>query len=101
MCRGLEAVSAVDRDAILAVVAKQNVRVFLRVLVASAKRDMPGQLIPEGESAAVAVSFFTQALVQEAARLFCVFVEELRREQGLAQDIPRRGMADVIQLNVV
>src|ERR1700736_419770 len=107
LLRFLETVSAVDRNAVLVVIAQQQVGVFARALIGDAESDVRRQLIAEGNCAADPMKMLARAQwnrtenTGEAARFFGVFKKELGRKQRVADQIPSQGMANVIEGDVV
>ena len=61
LLRCLETVSAVDRNAVLVVIAQQQVGVFARALIADAESDVRRQLIAQGNCAADATKMLACA----------------------------------------
>src|SRR5260370_13827780 len=94
LSRCLETESAADRNAVLVVIAQQQVGVFARALIADAESDVRRQLIAEGNCAADAMKMFPRARrnrtekTGEAARFFGVFNKQLGRKQRVADHIP-------------
>src|SRR4030095_6690706 len=95
--RFLETVGAVERDAVLGVVAEWNIGIFFDELIAQAKGDVRRQLIPDGNSAAVTM----EMLIDEAAGFIGMLIEYLGRKQGVADDVPDDCVPDVIEGNKV
>src|SRR5947208_9562065 len=99
LLRGLETLSAVDRNAVLVVIAQQQVGVFARALIADAESNVRRQLIPEGNRAADPMKMLACAQWNwtenpgETARFFGVCTKELSRKQRVADQMPGQGMA--------
>src|ERR1700737_3765092 len=87
LLRSLETVRAVDRNAVLIVVAQKQIGVFACALIAHSQSDVGRQLIAESNCAADSTEMFGGAEWNwteksgETAGLFCVFKKELRREE--------------------
>ena len=84
LLRLLETVCAVDRNAVLIVIAQKQIGIFACALIAHSQSDMGGQLVAESNCAADAMEMFGGAewnrteKAGETAGLFCVFKKELR-----------------------
>ena len=61
LLRFLETVSAVDRNAVLIVIAQQQVGIFARSLITRTQRDVGRQLIADGDCTTDAVKMFRRA----------------------------------------
>src|SRR3954447_25066134 len=112
-CPFLEAVCAIERYAILAVIAERLVRILLSVLITQSEGHVLGKLVSKGERTAVTMDVLGHERVdvrhagngieQNAAstRIVCILVEEFRGEQRVIEEIPGGGVANIIQLHVV
>ena len=103
----LVTVCAVDRNAVLIVIAQKQIGVFARALIAHSQRDVGCQLVAESNRAADAMEMFWGAewnwteKAREPAGLFCVFIEKLCREESVANQVPGQRMPNVIESDVV
>jgi len=61
LLRFLETVSAVDRNAVLIVIAQQQVGIFARSLITRTQRDVGRQLIADGDCTTDALKMFRRA----------------------------------------
>ena len=93
----LETVGSVERDAILPVVAQWLIRLLLSILITKPKRNVRCQLVANRGCTAITLD----VLRKYSAGIVTIFVEKLSREQNVVDDIPGRGMANVIQSDEV
>ena len=71
--------------------------ILLGILITQAESHVGRELIADGKRAAVTV----QMLAEESAGIIGIFVEELGREQGIANDIPGNGVTNVVKSDEV
>src|SRR5437588_11056042 len=75
----LKAVSAVERDAVLGVVAERNIGILLRKLIPQSEGNMGGKLIANGNGAAVTM----QMLVDKPNGVIGILKKHFGRKQGI------------------
>src|ERR1035437_1708512 len=93
----LETIRTVDRNAILDVIPSGDVGIFLRVLITQPQSDVRRQLIADSAGRAHAL----KTLIDKAARIGRIFIEELRRKQSITDDVPGNGVTDVIERDII
>src|ERR1700730_1003944 len=93
----LETICAVDRNAVLIVIAQEDVRLFGCALIADPEGDVRRQLIAECNCAAESLKMF----VEKAARFIGIFVEKLSRKKRAADQIPSQRVPNKIQGDVI